>query len=481
MNSNSSSSTRRFSAPPVPDRAIAKETSHGRRKHVLAVALAALGSLLAPAQALAGDDAWSWWRDYDPNEDILREAACAPVAREPSLSGWACPAWMKGIGGGTYDPSTETCIPNGPWKSVAQAFNSETGVLRPQPVLETTCKQGTPAGPLTIYWPNGKVRERRGYDADGNAHGPYEVNRFDGRPLEKGTLCNPEVGVSAKFKQAVAPCENHVSRMSCFAFALQTQIDAALKGSARGLMIQPELESFACGTSTKYEYLDDGSLSKETEFRDGVQHGKTRTYWPNGKPNELETYADGVLRGPYESYFDDGTMYLKGAACEDKNGSEPWVKCGVGFEMERWPNGVMKSRVNVKDGLLLGDAEYRFESGALLARGKNCAISGTRGLACGTWDVAAADGEPTKPVCYIPAPLSNSDLHIDAEPLRKCPPADGDYTLTSDGPFVGSSVERWTGRIERGTPVGLWTQEGGSGSVCLNRKGQVAEGGETCD
>ncbi|MBM4358452.1 MAG: hypothetical protein FJ096_10125 [Deltaproteobacteria bacterium] len=473
-----------------------------------ALLLAAGVSLASSSVGFAGDEEWEW-TSSDVDESVTKWLECPAIDRVESPSGWTCPGWFKHWGSARYDAATGACQIDGKWKVTGVGRNPVTGVVRSTTALETVCRKGRPVGPTTISWPSGKVRERREYDTEGRAHGKYELYRSDGRLLEKGTLCDPEA-VSGSEPGVLK--ENGGVDSFMLGRAFERQRAAARKGSDRGALIQPDLDAFECGASLKHEYHDSGVLAKEEPRLNGVPHGVTveydgdgkvwsrktykateregimvgllhgasTVYWSNGKVKEKETYFEGVLRGPYESFFEDGTLWLKGAACEDRTGAEPWVKCGPGFQLELWPNGNLKARVNSSDGMLLGNAEYRFESGALDARGKNCPVPGTKGLACGVWEVGLDDGQPPSKACYLPAPLTTVDVRVEEEIFSTCPPKDGTVVLTTAGSLSNGVFERWEGSVKRGLAIGLWTELGSSRTVCLDKNGRVAEDAERC-
>ena len=73
------------------------------------------------------------------------------------------------------------------------------------------------------------------------------------------------------------------------------------------------------------EYYDNGELMLKGTFKDGVPDGPLESYYPNGQLDTKGTLKDGVLDGPYERYYDNGQLGWKGSY---KDGE----LCGEWFE-----------------------------------------------------------------------------------------------------------------------------------------------------
>ena len=85
----------------------------------------------------------------------------------------------------------------------------------------------------------------------------------------------------------------------------------------------------------------DGQLEMEEPFVNGKSHGTRTRYHPNGKIRSIATIKQGVLHGPFKEYHDNGQLAV-----------EMNLINGVGQGPSRawYPSGKLKAVVQLKDG-----------------------------------------------------------------------------------------------------------------------------------
>jgi antitoxin component YwqK of YwqJK toxin-antitoxin module len=113
--------------------------------------------------------------------------------------------------------------------------------------------------------------------------------------------------------------------------------------------------------STWRFYSDlDGKLLSEDEFTDNLQHGISRSFFPDTeKLAELTTWQYGEKHGPWVRYFPDGTRMAEGSYNEDQPD---------GPVVFYHPNGQVHIRGNYRLGLKTGVWETFDEDGKLISK-----------------------------------------------------------------------------------------------------------------
>jgi len=102
-----------------------------------------------------------------------------------------------------------------------------------------------------------------------------------------------------------------------------------------------------------------GAVVEEGRYTDNKRTGIWRHYWPNGKVKSEITYAKGLPRGSYITYFEDGTKEEQGAWDLDRNTGT----------FKRWhPNGRLSQEfIFDQYGTRDGEQKYYHENGQLEA------------------------------------------------------------------------------------------------------------------
>jgi antitoxin component YwqK of YwqJK toxin-antitoxin module len=88
-------------------------------------------------------------------------------------------------------------------------------------------------------------------------------------------------------------------------------------------------------------------------------HGVVKTYYSNGKLNEIKTYKNGVLDGLSELFYKTGKLWIKSTY---KNGKLE------GLWEDWYENGVLRYKINYKNGKLEGLWEDWYENGKISER-----------------------------------------------------------------------------------------------------------------
>ena len=104
----------------------------------------------------------------------------------------------------------------------------------------------------------------------------------------------------------------------------------------------------------------DGKLLSEDEFADNLQHGISRTFFPDsGIPAEITTWQHGKKHGSWKSYFPDGMLKAEGFFKEDQPD---------GPIVFYHPDGKVFIRGNYHLGLKTGVWETFDEQGNLISK-----------------------------------------------------------------------------------------------------------------
>lgn len=104
-----------------------------------------------------------------------------------------------------------------------------------------------------------------------------------------------------------------------------------------------------------------GELFEKSTYKAGKLSGERIIYYKNGQPEIIETYTDdGLLNGPYRTYYEDGT--LKSEKIYVKNMLQGMAKV---FH----PNGQIKEVVNFTDNMEQGEFVEYHPNGKLQWKG----------------------------------------------------------------------------------------------------------------
>lgn len=112
------------------------------------------------------------------------------------------------------------------------------------------------------------------------------------------------------------------------------------------------------GMSTKYSPSDGRQLERR-EFADGMPHGESIFWWPNGALKAIENYDSGSKTGPYRDFFLDGVLRQSGTM-------EGWKPVG---ELHRYnADGSPQYSANHDPQGRLSGEERRYSSSGELQR-----------------------------------------------------------------------------------------------------------------
>ncbi|HMM11343.1 MAG TPA: toxin-antitoxin system YwqK family antitoxin [Bacteroidales bacterium] len=129
--------------------------------------------------------------------------------------------------------------------------------------------------------------------------------------------------------------------------------------AANGLLIAQGLYFDQQKDSTWRFYSDtDGSLVSEDEYADNVQHGISRTFYPNAEQvAEITNWREGKKHGPWQKFFPDGSLMAEGSFSDDQPD---------GPVVFYHPNGKVHIRGAYFHGLKVGLWETYDEDGILI-------------------------------------------------------------------------------------------------------------------
>jgi len=60
-------------------------------------------------------------------------------------------------------------------------------------------------------------------------------------------------------------------------------------------------------------YLEDGTLSAEENYENGMLDGNCRYYFPSGKLGQAVAFKNGIREGPFTEYYEDGSVKSSGS------------------------------------------------------------------------------------------------------------------------------------------------------------------------
>lgn len=112
-------------------------------------------------------------------------------------------------------------------------------------------------------------------------------------------------------------------------------------------------DSLAQGTSWTF-YENGIDTFERLHYLDGQIHGARILYYPNGIPEIVEHYDQGLLSGPVKTFFKDGTLAFESVYSD-----------GVleGRVVTYYPNGARKEEVTFEDNLENGPFVEFFANG----------------------------------------------------------------------------------------------------------------------
>jgi antitoxin component YwqK of YwqJK toxin-antitoxin module len=88
------------------------------------------------------------------------------------------------------------------------------------------------------------------------------------------------------------------------------------------------------------EVSGSGAMISEIEFKDGMQHGTTRGWHPNGRLRRESMYRHNALHGQHREYYDDGRL---------KKDEE--YENGVCLRSQEWDkDGNLKEEYHIRPG-----------------------------------------------------------------------------------------------------------------------------------
>lgn len=118
------------------------------------------------------------------------------------------------------------------------------------------------------------------------------------------------------------------------------------------------------------EYYEDGPLKRAQTYRQGRRDGQDIHYHPDGKTvQELKTYQDNVLQGPYERRDETGALLVEGQYVDGQR---------VGTWQHHYPDGALKATFGYEQGKKIGPFEILRPNGRPYVKG-----SYRRGLVSG--------------------------------------------------------------------------------------------------
>ncbi len=116
------------------------------------------------------------------------------------------------------------------------------------------------------------------------------------------------------------------------------------------------------------------------------RHGPARTWYDDGAPWVEQSFADGIVDGPFLERHRNGRPAREGTYVRGRKVGRwrVWFESGVLEEESEWQDGVAHGRF----------AAY-FPSGALRTEGRHCG-----GAQCGRWRTFGEDGKEAGAVEY---------------------------------------------------------------------------------
>lgn len=107
-------------------------------------------------------------------------------------------------------------------------------------------------------------------------------------------------------------------------------------------------------------YLENGTLIEESNFVNGLQHGKRRYYYENGNLEFESDYVNDLLTGKHLTYYDTGELLVESTY---KNSEV------VGIFKKYYRNGNLEEEVTFVEDLENGPFKEYYENGSIKWKG----------------------------------------------------------------------------------------------------------------
>ena len=105
-----------------------------------------------------------------------------------------------------------------------------------------------------------------------------------------------------------------------------------------------------------YKNYENGSLSQEHMFVDGMQHGFSRTYYKSGSREWVGNWRSSREHGLWMKYYEDGSLMSKGKYFDGNID---------GVVIDYYSNGQIKSEKRFTKGDLHGEAKGYYDDGLI--------------------------------------------------------------------------------------------------------------------
>ena len=245
-------------------------------------------------------------------------------------------------------PSDQLVVRDGVYYEV----NSQTGFTgtstsyygNGQLKSKSSYKQGYQSGSFETYYENGKLESKGEINKDGSMYGDYENYHENGQLETKGTF--KEDGSSLIDGEYVTYHENGTPSQT---WKIQ---DGEMVGNLDYYFDNGQLEQrivFKNGVRQEgpFEIFNrDGEPVQRGTTKNGEIHGTYEKYI-NGKLNEIWTYVEGEVDGPYKKFYSNGETQETGYYKKDPKGSSNYFKDGVWKYFH--DNGVLNKQESFKD------------------------------------------------------------------------------------------------------------------------------------
>ncbi|UOQ72433.1 tetratricopeptide repeat protein [Hymenobacter cellulosilyticus] len=223
---------------------------------------------------------------------------------------------LVGLGDGEEDAKKATF--RGPW-----LFLDDVGTPEEEGVFSAA---GVRNGTWKSFFPDGKVRLVKNYDAEGKLHGAYLEYHDNGTLSIEGNYVHGEPeGVAKLYRYCGSVYEARPYQ----------------KGEIDGETV----------------YLAaDGKTEGRTAYRAGKKEGPATTYYPNGVLEAEYTYVADQRQGPFAVYYADKTLERKGTYDKDEL---------HGPYTAHFPNGKLYQTGTYDHGKSVGQWRTYYRSGKL--------------------------------------------------------------------------------------------------------------------
>ncbi|MBZ0243030.1 MAG: hypothetical protein K8F24_07445, partial [Bacteroidales bacterium] len=140
-------------------------------------------------------------------------------------------------------------------------------------------------------------------NANGQKQGEWKVNYPDGTLRYQGSFADGKpVGTFQYYDSTgLLKAVNEFKSNGLIAYH-QTYAESGFV-IAKGKFVEQQKDS-----TWLYYSADDSTLVSIENYKNGVLHGESITFYANGKPAEILHYDRGVLHGEWKKYFVDGVL-----------------------------------------------------------------------------------------------------------------------------------------------------------------------------